>query len=201
MLITGFIGSPRKGGNTDHLMHRILEGASEKNADTRIVYLNDLNIRECQACMQCKEKALRCAVEDDMQSLYPLIDSSDVLILGSPIYMGFISGMMKTFLDRWYAYAGVADEKKLPAGKRIFLVLPYRREEKEIFNHVAKQVGQALKYVFGAKVESLLVPGVGEAGAVLHREGVMHRAREIGAALAQKTLVEKALAEKKEPIL
>ena len=184
MHITGFIGSPRKGGNTDNLVRRILEGASEKGAETKVVYLNDLNIRECQACMQCKKKTLRCAVEDDMQDLYPLIDSSDALILGSPIYMGYISGLMKTFFDRWYAFAGVPDEKKLPVGKRIFLVLPYRREEKDLFNHVAKQVGQALKYVFGAKVESWLIPGVGDAGEVLQREEVMQRAWEIGTHLA-----------------
>ena len=184
MQITGFVGSPRKKGNTDRLVQEILEGASNKGAESQIVYLNDLNIRECQACMQCKTKSLRCAVDDDMQDLYPLIDSSDALVLGSPIYMGYISGLMKTFFDRWYAFAGVPDEKKLPKGKRVFLVLPYARKEAEIFNHIAKQVGQAFKFVFGAKVESLLVPGVGDAGDVLKREDVMQRAREIGTQLA-----------------
>lgn len=185
MRITGFIGSPRKGGNTDHLVGRILQGASENGAETRIVYLNDLNIRGCQACMQCKEKAFRCAIKDDMQELYPLIESSQVLVLGSPIYMGHITGMMKTFIDRWYAYAGVPEEKKLPIGKRIFLVLPYGREEKDLFHHVAKQVGQAFKFVFGAKVDSLLVAGVRDAGDVLHQEDAMQHAWEIGSALAK----------------
>ena len=183
MRVTGFIGSPRKGGNTDLLVQRILEGTSEKGAETEIVYLNDLNIQECQACMQCKKKALRCAVKDDMQDLYPLIESSDVLVLGAPIYMGYITGLMKIFIDRWYAYAGVPAEKKLPAGKRVHLVLPYRREEKELFNHVAKQVGQAFKFVFGAKVDSTLVPGVGEVGDVLKHEEMMQQAREKGAQL------------------
>ena len=185
MRVTGFVGSPRKEGNTDHLVRKILEGASEKGADTQIVYLNDLNIRGCQACMLCKEKALRCAVEDDMQALYPLIESSGAVVLGSPIYMGYITGLMKTFVDRWFAYAGVPDEKKLPAGKRVFWVLPYGREEKDLFNHVAKQMGQAFKHVFGAKVESWLVSGIREAGAALQREDLMQQARQIGAALSE----------------
>lgn len=185
MRVTGFIGSPRKGGNTDHLVRRILESVSEKGLDSDIVYLNDLNIRGCQACMQCKEKALRCAVDDDMQKLYPLIESSDVVVLGSPIYMGNITGMMKTFIDRWYAYAGVADEKKLPAGKRIFLVLPYGREEEDLFDHVAKQIGQMFKYLFAAKVESWLVSGTGAAGVVLQRDDLMQQAWQIGAALSE----------------
>ncbi len=184
MQVTGFVGSPRKKGNTDYMVQKVLEGAASKGAETRIIYLNELNIKECQACMQCKTKALRCAVEDDMQSLYPHIESSDVVVLGSPIYMGYITGMMKTFIDRWYAYAGVPDEKKLPPGKQVFLVLPYRREDKDLFNHVAKQVGQAFKFVFGAKVDSLMVPGVGEAGEVLNRKAYMQKAYDVGAGFA-----------------
>jgi len=180
MLVTGFIGSPRKQGNTDHLVGTILQGASEKGADTDTVYLNDLSIRECQACMRCKEEAIRCAVEDDMQGLYPIIESSDALILGSPIYMGNITGIMKTFIDRWYCYAGVPDGKRLSPGKRVLLVLPYGREEPDLFNHVAKQIGQALKYVFGAKVTSWLVAGTRDAGEVLQQRGVMAKARETG---------------------
>ncbi len=185
MDITGFVGSPRKEGNTDLLVREILQGASGNGADTGVVYLNDLDIRECQACMQCKEKDLRCAVKDDMQDLYPLIESSDAVVLGSPIYIGNVTGLMKTFIDRWYAYAGVPDEKKLPAGKRVLLVLPYGREEEGLFDHVAKQLGQALKYVFGAKVESWLVPGLRDAGAVLDRSDLIQHAMWIGVALSE----------------
>ena len=62
MKVTGFVGSPRKNGNTDCLVQKMLEGASTKGAETQIVYLNDLNIKECQACMKCKTEKLRCAV-------------------------------------------------------------------------------------------------------------------------------------------
>lgn len=185
MQITGFVGSPRKNGNTDHLISEILKCASGKGIDTKAVYLNDLNVRECQACMQCKDASLRCAVDDDMQQLYPLIESSDVLLLGSPIYIGNITGMMKTFIDRWYAYAGVPEGKKLPAGKRVILLLPYGREEADLFNHVAKQIGQALKYVFGAKVESWMVPGVRDPGDASARSDLLRHAKQIGIALAE----------------
>ncbi|MFC1819794.1 flavodoxin family protein [Thermodesulfobacteriota bacterium] len=186
MLVTGIIGSPRKGGNTDLMVQKILEGASSKGSDTRTVYLNNLNIKGCQACMQCKTNEFRCAVEDDMQTLYPLIDSSDVLVLGSPIYIGYITGIMKTFIDRWYAYSRVPEEKKLQPGKRIFLVFPYAREEEDLFNHVAKQVGQSFKFVFGAKVDSLMVPGVRAAGAVLKQEELLNNGFDIGVGFVTK---------------
>lgn len=185
MQITAFVGSPRRKGNTDSLVRKILESAAAKGAETKVIYLNDLQVRGCQACMQCKETSVRCAVDDDMQELYPLIESSDAVVLGSPIYIGNVTGLMKTFIDRWYAYAGVPDEKKLPPQKRVFLVLPYGREEESIFNHVAVQLGQALKYVFGAKVDSWLVPGLRDADAASGQRDLLHRAAEIGIALAE----------------
>lgn len=185
MRITGFIGSPRKNGNTDRLIQEILNSASLIGVVTEIVYLNDLNVRECQACMQCKEKDLRCAVNDDMQELYPLIEASDAVVLGSPIYIGNVTGLMKTFIDRWYAYAGVPDVKKLPPGKRVLLVLPYGREEANLFDHVARQIGQALKYVFGAKVESWMVPGLRDAPDAMDRADLMQHAGRIGVALTE----------------
>jgi len=39
---------------------------------------------------------------------------------------------------------------------------------------------QAFKYVFGVKVDSFMVPGVGSAGEVLRREEYMQRAYDIG---------------------
>jgi multimeric flavodoxin WrbA len=185
MQIAAFIGSPRKKGNTDSLIQEILGSAAGKGADTKVIYLNDLQIRGCQACMQCKQTSVRCAVNDDMQELYPLIESSDAVVLGSPIYIGNVTGLMKTFIDRWYVYAGVPDEKKLPPGKRVLLVLPYGREEESIFNHVAVQLGQAMKYVFGAKVESWLVPGLRDADALSRQHDLVRRAAEVGVSLAE----------------
>jgi len=185
MEVTGFVGSPRRTGNTSYLVQEILESAARKGVDTQLIHLNGLSIRGCQACMKCKEEPIRCAVDDDMQDLYPAIESSDAVILGSPIYIGNITGLMKTFIDRWYAFAGVEEQKKLPAGKRVVLVLPYGREETDLFNHVAKQIGQALKYVFGAKVESWLVPGLRELNAAAGRADLQQRAEHIGMALSE----------------
>ena len=78
----------------------------------------------------------------------------------------------------------VPDEKKLTPGKRVFLVLPYGREDKDLFIHVAKQTGQTFKYVLGAKVSSLMVPGVMDAGKVLDHEELMQQAYDIGAGFA-----------------
>ncbi len=46
--------------------------------------------------MQCKQTSVRCAVNDDMQELYPLIESSDAVVLGSPIYIGNVTMNLTT---------------------------------------------------------------------------------------------------------
>jgi multimeric flavodoxin WrbA len=180
MKIIGFVGSPRKGGNTDELVRQILKGAQAGGGETKVYFLNDLSIRECQACMVCKKSSEGCSQKDDMFPLYDEIRSAHGLILGSPIYMGYMTGLMKIFLDRWYALARSPEGKQLPRGKRIILAFSYRRPEKDLFLPVAKQVGQALKFVFGAEVASLLVEGVEHPGDVLQKRDIMEQAFQMG---------------------
>lgn len=44
-----------------------------------------------------------CIINDDMQELYNALKHADALILGSPIYMGQMSGQAKIFTDRLFA--------------------------------------------------------------------------------------------------
>jgi multimeric flavodoxin WrbA len=52
LCVVGFVGSPRKGMNTDTLVGRVLEGAKSVGADIEKIYLNDLEIKPCQACAE-----------------------------------------------------------------------------------------------------------------------------------------------------
>jgi multimeric flavodoxin WrbA len=44
-----------------------------------------------------------CVIDDDMQKLYGALEQADVLVLGSPIYMGQMSAQAKIFTDRLFA--------------------------------------------------------------------------------------------------
>jgi len=52
--VIGFNGSPRRGANTATLVETVLKGAADKGAETRMVNLNELNIKGCQGCGACK---------------------------------------------------------------------------------------------------------------------------------------------------
>lgn len=57
MKVIGIIGSPRKGGNTEILVEKILSGAKEAGLDVEIFKLNELNIHPCQGCNFAKKTA------------------------------------------------------------------------------------------------------------------------------------------------
>jgi len=49
MKVLSVVGSPRKGGNTDILVDEVLRGARETGGEVEKIFLNDLEIKPCQA--------------------------------------------------------------------------------------------------------------------------------------------------------
>ncbi len=111
--VVGMIGSPRKGMNTDTLVTRVLEGAKAVGAETEKIYLNDLNIKPCQACVKFPAPEY-CFFHDGMDRIYKVLESADALIIGSPAYFGTISAQLKIAIDRSNC---LAEMLTLPDGK------------------------------------------------------------------------------------
>jgi multimeric flavodoxin WrbA len=99
MKVLGIYGSPRKGGNSDRLLDRALEGAQSAGAEILRVYARDLKMSGCIECGGC-EKTGECVVKDDMQKVYPLMEEADVIILSSPIFFYGVTAQVKALIDR-----------------------------------------------------------------------------------------------------
>lgn len=96
-------GSPRKNWNTAALLNAALEGAREAGAETELVNLYDLDYSGCVSCFACKRKGAercRCYHQDALSSVLERVLSSDVLLLGSPVYFGDVTGKMRCFIER-----------------------------------------------------------------------------------------------------
>lgn len=96
-------GSPRKGWNTDMLLCEALRGAADAGAQTELIQLSDLRYSGCRSCFACKRAGAetgRCMWKDDLQPVLDKILSSDAVFLGSPIYLGNVSGMMYCLMER-----------------------------------------------------------------------------------------------------
>ena len=95
-------GSPRKGGNTELLLGKVLEPLKEAGWDTDLLRIGGKNVRGCIACYKCFEnKDRRCAVTSDSMNEYlEKIYKADAVIIGSPTYFSDVSAETKALLDR-----------------------------------------------------------------------------------------------------
>jgi multimeric flavodoxin WrbA len=107
MNLLAIIGSPRKGKTTDSLVDKTIDGVLIKNPDVSVkkIYLSDYEINYCKDCLTCwksdtKGPVAKCVIRDDMDNINQDILKSDLLIMGTPIHMGYASALMMTFLER-----------------------------------------------------------------------------------------------------
>lgn len=97
-------GSPRKTWNTATLLGKALEGAAAHGAETEIVHLYDLAFKGCVSCFACKTRGGKsygkCSYKDELTPILEKIASADILLIGSPIYFGTVTGELRSFLER-----------------------------------------------------------------------------------------------------
>lgn len=98
-------GSARKNANTATLLNKALEGAASAGAEVELVHLIDLHYRGCISCFACHRKGAKlkgaCAMRDELTPVLEKAMNSDVLLLGSPIYLGDVTSLMRGFLERF----------------------------------------------------------------------------------------------------
>ena len=99
MKVLGIYGSPRKKGNSDLLLDKVLEGAQSAGAEVSTVYCRELKMCGCIECGGC-DKTGQCVVEDDMIDVYQLLDDADIVFLASPIFFYNVTAQAKALIDR-----------------------------------------------------------------------------------------------------
>lgn len=102
MKAIGINGSPRKDGNTETLLTRVLGVLESAGWETELIQVGARNIRGCIACYKCfKNKDLRCSVKDDIfNDCMEKLLAADAMILGSPTYFTDVSAELKALIDR-----------------------------------------------------------------------------------------------------
>jgi multimeric flavodoxin WrbA len=166
MNVIGINGGPRKKWNTAMMLEKALEGAASKGARTSLIHLYDLNFKGCISCFACKKRNGKsygkCAVEDDLTSVYAMVKGADALILGSPVYFSDVSGEMRSFMERLlfpYLVYAIPRETLFPKKIRTGLIYTMNASAES-----AKQIGydrlfatneNVMKMIFG-HCESLM---------------------------------------------
>ena len=103
MKVLGFVGSPRKKGNTDVLVDTFLDGSSSGGAEVKKFFLADHTINQCMGCYRkcILVPGFRCGTfRDDMDLLLEEMVSSDLILFASPYYCSSYTAIMAKFLER-----------------------------------------------------------------------------------------------------
>lgn len=97
-------GSPRKKFNTAQMLESSMKGAQDAGAACEWINLIDYEFTGCRSCFACKVKNSKtnglCAVRDCIRPVLEKAGDADVLIFGSPVYYGYPTGQLRSFVER-----------------------------------------------------------------------------------------------------
>jgi multimeric flavodoxin WrbA len=178
------VGSPRREGNSSILAEQAALGARDAGANVEIFHLNELKIAPCQACGACQmDIEENCAIDDDMQHLYPKLREADAILIAGPVYWFTVSAQTKLFMDRCYALG--SREGYAIRGKKIGIILTYGGAD--AFDSGAVNAMRTFQDGFGfigAEIVGMVHGSASTAGEVRENEDLMQKAFELGRTLA-----------------
>jgi multimeric flavodoxin WrbA len=103
-------GSMRKNGNTGKLVQHALDIIAGHGVETKRIDLKDKKITGgCTGCVLCRYRDAVCEIKDDLQGIFEEMVKADGIIVGAPVYWGFMPAKMKAVLER----AGVLNEGRI----------------------------------------------------------------------------------------
>ena len=102
-------GSPRQKGNTSIALAEIAKQLEKLGIESEIVWIGNKPVRGCIACNTCKDNPGACVFDDDVcNGIYAKMNSSDALIVGSPVYWGQPNGAVLSIIQRAFYSNGAA---------------------------------------------------------------------------------------------
>lgn len=184
MKILGISGSPRRGGNTDILLDKALEGAETGGSDTEKIVLDDLDISPCreEEYEHISDDGFS-VVDDDMQKVYGKINEADGLVLASPVFFGSVSAQMKIMVDRFQcAWVLKNDMKKdIFTGRKsgAFICVEASRRD-DFFANAISIIRNFFAVINTDYSDELLCQGIEKKGDILDHPNLLDKAFETG---------------------
>jgi multimeric flavodoxin WrbA len=171
-------GSPRQTGNSSVLADQVRAGAEGAGAQVETVYLHGLDIHPCDGCYFCQGTGV-CAIDDDMQALYPKLRQADAIVIASPVYWFTFSAQVKLCVDRWLALeTGDGNELR---GKQIGIVLTYGDADVVTSGGInAIHTFQSMFAYIGAEIVGFVHGTANKAGEVKEQPALMASALKLG---------------------
>ena len=125
MKVVGFNCSPRKDGNTAHMIMAAFEELEKEGIETEFIQVGGKDIKGCKACGACRKNAdMKCIQKDDGVNGYiQKMAEADGMIIGSPTYFADLTPEAKALIDRCgYVLRSNGNPLKRKAGAAVVAV-------------------------------------------------------------------------------
>ena len=158
-------GSPRRNFNTAKLLKEAQRGAESVGAEVEYFNLYDMNFKGCISCFACKRKGAKtncvCAIKDDLRPVLEKCIQADAIIMGSPVYFSYPTGVFRSFLERllFPVHTYLVDKetgglkslrpKTIPCGVIFTMNCPRDWMEKYNYPVILEDNVKSLNHVFG----------------------------------------------------
>ncbi len=185
MRVAAIYGSPRRKGNTDILLDKVLEGARSAGAEVTPIYARDLKMIGCIACGGC-DKTGKCVVKDDMQTVYPMLQAADVVFLASPVFFYGMTSQIKAVIDRCHAmWAGrqleiTPEQRRSYDSGRGYLIAVGATKGKNLFDGVRLTAKYCLDALDMSYEGELFFRGIDAKGAIADHPTALKEAFDFG---------------------
>lgn len=101
-------GSPNAKGCTFTALDEVAQTLNQEGIETEIIHVGNKDIRGCIGCRACKTKG-QCVFDDLVNEVAKKFETSDGIVIGSPVYFASANGTLVSFMDRLF-YSTTADK-------------------------------------------------------------------------------------------
>jgi multimeric flavodoxin WrbA len=181
MRVLAIAGSPRRGGNTDTLLARFMEGAGGKGAEGKTISVCNLKIAGCVHCDACLA-AGNCRVNDDMQMVYREMEAADRIVMASPLQFMSVSAQLKAMIDRCQALWARKYVLKIPPlgdnreRKGFFISVGGRRTIPNLFDAELVTIKTLFRNIDLIYSGDILIPGIDAKDDILKHPEALEKA-------------------------
>ena len=101
MKVVGFNCSPKKDGNTAHMLKEVFAELEKEGIETELVQVGGKDLKACKACGKCREiKNMECVQKDEANDFLKKMIEADGIIIGTPTYFADLTPEAKILMDR-----------------------------------------------------------------------------------------------------
>lgn len=166
-------GSPRKNGNSFAMTDAFIKAAESKNHTVTRFDAAMMDVSGCHACETCYKTSKACSIDDDFNTIAPVILNSDVVVFTMPVYWYSIPAQLKSVIDKLFSFCVAGKDI---AGKECALIACCEENDMSVMDGVRIPIERSAALLKWNMIGEVLIPGVLNTGDIEKTDGCIQAA-------------------------